>query len=344
MTFREWIAELTYPARSTSVVFAMVTFFLLFQLITLASLFGLWLAVAVLPAYFRYLTLVGEARARGVDAAPPGIEYFTLVGNLWTFFPAVLGFLIGFGVYAVADAFGIVAAIVFWVLCAAIYPATIAVLVITHSPAQSINPLAIYRLITLSGNSYWYAPSTGLLPILVPIVFGFLPGWVQTFFYLYLSVALFAVCGAVTRRQNLIEEVDIPDAREPDETVVLARLGKQRTSVLNHAYGLSSRDNRKGGLDHVYKWLRDDPDPAEGWTWFFESMLRWEIKEPALFFAQEYLKRLLADRQQVAAVKLMMRCRMLNEQWKPLPEDREAAIAAARACDNAELASVLERN
>ena len=72
-------------------------------------------------------------------------------------------------------------------------------------------------------------------------------------------------------------------------------------------------------------------------------MLRWEVSEPSLFFAQEYLKALLADGQQVNAVKLMMRCRMLNETWKPLAEDRHAAIAAARACDNEDLASVLER-
>ena len=344
MTIREWLAELAYPVRSTATVVAIITFFLLFELIRLAGLLGLWLAIAVVPAFSRYLTMIGEARARGVDAEPPGIEYFTLVGNIWTFFPAVLGALIAFATFWIADAFGTTGVIVFGILSAAIYPATVSVLIITHSPLQSINPVAIYRLISLSGDGYWYAPSTLLLAyFMLTEVFSGLPEPLMRLLELYLIVTTFAVCGAVTRKRRLIDEVDIPEALEPDENVIAEQLEQQRTSVLNHAYGFASRDNRKGGLDHVYKWLREDPDPAAGWKWFFEHMLRWEVREPSLFFAQEYLKRLLADGQQVNAVKLMLRCRMLEENWKPLAEDRPAAIAAARACDNADLASVLER-
>ena len=48
-----------------------------------------WLMVVTIPAFLRYLTLIAEARAEGRDAAPPGIEYFTPVGNAWTLFPVI---------------------------------------------------------------------------------------------------------------------------------------------------------------------------------------------------------------------------------------------------------------
>ncbi len=345
MTIKEWLAELAYPFRSTATVVAIMTFFLLFELIRLAGFLGLWLAILVVPAFARYLTMVGEARAKGVDADPPGIEYFTLVGNVWTFFPLVLAVLMALATSWIADEYGVTGVIVFGIVSAAIYPATVSVLIITHSPVQSMNPVAIYRLISLSGDAYWYAPATLLLAyFMLTEVFGGLPGVLTRLLELYLVVATFAVCGAVTRKERLIDEVDIPEAPEPDANVIAARLEQERTAVLNHAYGFASRDNRDGGLNHIYKWLREDPDPADGWQWFFEHMLRWEVREPSLFLAQEYVKRLLADGQQVNAVKLMLRCRMLDERWKPLAEDRPAAIAAARACDNEDLASVLERS
>ncbi len=345
MTIREWLAELAFPVRSTAALVAVITFFVLFELINLAGLLGLWLALAVAPAFFRYLTMIGEARAKGIDAEPPGIEYFTLVGNTWTFFPAVLFALFAFAAIRIADAFGVTGVVIFGILAAAIYPATVSVLIITHSPVQSINPVAIYRLISLSGDGYWYAPSTLLLAYFVLTeIFDGLPGPLTRLLAIYLLVATFAVCGAVTRKRRLIDEVDIPTAMEPDEIAVAEQLEQQRTSVLNHAYGFASRDNRKGGLDHVYKWLSEDPDPVAGWQWFFEHMLRWEVREPSLFFAQEYLRRLLAGGEQVNAVKLMLRCRMLDESWRPLAGDRPAAIAAARACNNEDLASVLERS
>ena len=111
---------------------------------------------------------------------------------------------------------------------------------------------------------------------------------------------------------------------------------------MNHAYGFISRGNRAGGLDHILTSIQRDPDPASAWPWFFEKMLAWEHDEEALHFARHYLKRLLLDEDRIAAVKVMMRCRLVNELFRPFDEDIERAIDAARACDNRELVSLLE--
>jgi putative membrane protein insertion efficiency factor len=118
-------------------------------------------------------------------------------------------------------------------------------------------------------------------------------------------------------------------------------LRKERAAVLNHAYGFISRDNREGGFKHIYDRLERDPDPDDAWSWFFDQMMLWEIKEPAQLFAQNYLTRLLHDGDYSKAVKVITRCRYVNESFLPLADDRELAREAAEACGNEDLAGKL---
>lgn len=116
---------------------------------------------------------------------------------------------------------------------------------------------------------------------------------------------------------------------------------RERTKVLNHAYGFISRDNRAGGLDHVYQRIVIDPNPDSAWAWFLNQMLLWEVSDAALDFSQQYLRRLLYKEDHVAAVKLMLRCRLINESFQPLAEDRPLALVAAEHCQNDELIKFL---
>lgn len=343
MSLREFFEELTYPVRSGSTLVALLTFVALFSLARAAGMLGIWLAIATIPAFLRYLTMIAEARAQGRDAAPPGIEYFTLVGNVWTLFPVIPIVVIASLAGASRDAFGDAAAMAVAAVFALVFPALIAVLVITHSPLQSIDPRALFRFIRGCGKRYWYAPATAILSIVLATVLQSLPHFVLNVVEMYLLVVLFAVTGAVTRGSGLFADVDLPEAAEPGEEKQGQRLSRQRAKVLNHAYGLVSRGNREGGLEHIYGWLADDPDPDRAWRWCFEQMLLWEDRHPALVFAQQYLGRLLAHGAQVGAVKLMLRCRLVDEAFRPLSADMPRAIAAAQACNNPELADALSR-
>jgi len=121
-------------------------------------------------------------------------------------------------------------------------------------------------------------------------------------------------------------------------------LRKERAAVLDHAYGFISRDNREGGFQHIHNRLEEDPDPDDAWSWFFDQMMLWELKEPALLFAQRYLTRLLHDGDYSKAVKVLTRCRYVNDSFLPLTDDRELACEAAQHCGNEEMAGVLERS
>lgn len=343
MSLRDYLRELAYPASSSATLIALVTFVMLTGLVIFAGLFGIWLAVVTVPAYLRYLTMIAEARAKGIEAAPPGIEYFTLVGNAWTLFPVVPVLVMAFLIRETGEAFGDLPATFVALGFAALLPAIVGVLVITHSMLQSIDPRAIDRFIRGCGAAYWFAPATAVLVVLVPWLFGFLPIWVQLIMVMYLIAALFAVIGAVTRQPNLYDEIDMPDATEPDVEKVLAGLSRNRIKVVNHAYGFASRGNRDGGLEHIYDWLVKDPDPDAAWPWFLEQLLRWEDTYPALLLAQQYLGRLLQHNDKVGAVKLMLRCRLVNAEFRPLTADLPAAMVAAEACKNNELLQALSR-
>lgn len=343
MSLRDYLRELAYPASSSATLIALVTFVVLIRLALFAGLFGIWLAVATIPALLRYLTMIAEARAKDVEAAPPGIEYFTLVGNLWTLFPVIPVLAMAYLVSETGATFGDLPATFVALGFAAFLPAIVGVLVITHSALQSIDPRAIDRFIRGCGAAYWYAPATAVLVVLVPTLLGFLPDWVLLIIEMYLVAAFFAVIGAVTRQSKLFDEVDMPDAMEPDVEKVLAGLSRDRIKVVNHAYGFASRGNRDGGLEHIYDWLVKDPDPDAAWPWFLDQMLRWEDTYPALLLAQQYLGRLLEHNDKVGAVKLMLRCCLVNAEFRPLTADLPAAMAAAEACKNDELLQALSR-
>jgi len=343
MSLRDYLRELAYPASSSATLIALVTFVLLLGFARFAGMFGIWLAVVTIPAFLRYLTMIAEARARDTEAEPPGIEYFTLIGNLWTLFPVIPVLVIAFLVRETGETFGDLPAIFVALGLTALLPAIVGVLVITRSALQSIDPRAIDRFIRRCGGGYWYAPATAVLIVLVPTLLGFLPVWIQIVVEVYLISAFFAVIGAVIRQSDLFDEIDMPDAMEPEVEKVLAGLQSDRIKVVNHAYGFASRGNRDGGLEHIYDWLVKDPDPDAAWPWFLDQMLRWEDTYPALLLAQQYVGRLLEHNDKIGAVKLMLRCRLVNEEFRPLSADLPAAISAAEACRNDDLARVLSR-
>ncbi len=337
------LRALAYPATNVAVLLSATMLFLLMRFAAWGGILGLFLIALLLPALLRYQMRILDARAKGEDPGPLQAEDLMWLHHPWSLFQVVhLGIIIAVIYYAVST-FGYGAILPTAAVLAAVLPASLAVLAITRAPLESLNPIAIGRLIDRAGGSYWVLPSylvaaTALLtwldsrpiPTLVADGAGF-----------YLNLVFYALIGTVLRPFELHEEVDIHEPVEPERAVVHAKLEAERTNVLNHAYGFISRDNRAGGLRHIESWLRQDPDPESAWQWFFDQMMRWEIREPALVFAQSYVHELLAAGEQRTASKVMLRCLHANDNFKPLPDDMSAAIEAAEAAGNQELAARL---
>lgn len=341
MTTVDFLDALTAPLRSATTFVVMLTFYGLLTLADAAGPFGLWLAVAVIPALFRYLVMLADARARGVDAPPPAIEYFSLAGNIWTLFP-VLPALLFSQAYTLIASSGEIWGIVFALLAVFVFPAMMGVLILTHSPLEALNPVALTRFVRACRPSYPFAVTVALTLIALPYILAAMPARVTALLALTLTFSLYCVIGELIRRHRLLDEVDIPAPREPDD-VNDVRLERQRVAALNHAYGFASRGNLTGALAHIEDGLRRDPDPLAARGWYFERMLDWDDPLHALTFGQHYLHELLAAGDQLRAVKLLLRGRLIDDRFRPLPEDVGAAVAAARACRNDELAEQLGR-
>jgi hypothetical protein len=338
------IREVLYPLTEMAVLLGMIVLFLLGALAKAAGILGLWLAVIIVPAYFRYLLYLLEARANGLDATVLGAELFSIIENFWSLFPLILVCLLIWGEYFLLNHFPLAVAIVPGVVVLLLFPASMAVLAMSRSPIESLNPAALFVLIKSCHPDYILIPIviaaiTVAISYLVKLDF---PGVVIYALSMYASVLMFTLTGSVVHTNAAKIKVDIPPPMEADAEQLDADLTRERTQVLNHAYGFVSRGNRQGGLQHIQDWIGKEVDVAAAYRWFFEQMLKWESKDAALFFAQKYLSMLLAEQRDIDALKLISRCRLEDARFKPLPEDRHEAFAAAERQHHDELCEYLK--
>jgi hypothetical protein len=337
--------EFVYALSNGSVLLAFALLFVVFEFAVHGGILGLVVALMILPAFFRYLMVILESRARGDDPGPLDVDHLLWFGNAWSLFLIVHVAVAFYSTWFLGSLFGLAGMLAAGTLIAAVSPASLAVLAITRSPVECLRPGSVGGVIRRCGTAYWILPTYFLFAALL---IWFLstrswPDFVVELIALYLVFASFALIGAVVRPCQFHKEVGIHDPLEPDQESVDEQLQSERTAVLNHAYGFISRDNRAGGFKHIRDWLQRDPLPDHAWQWFFDQMMRWEIKEPALVFAQTYLGRLLRDEDYDAAVKVIVRCRFVNDDFLPLPEDRTLALEAAEHCGNEELIGLLEQ-
>ena len=347
----DFLREITVPARSPSVLFALILFFGLLQIVLMSQVIGqvIFLVLAgqllvfVLPAFLRYQMVILQARAYGREPDALDIDLFPWVGRLWTLFPVVHVVAFTYVVYLSGAYFGSGVALGIALAYATVLPASLMTLAMTHSVLASLNVVTLFHLIKRLGFVYLIGPVFVVVATwsVVKINVQYNNDLLTEFVSLYLVFAAFALFGGLVQPLDLQREVDIPLPDGPDEDLERERHLLNRTAVLNHAYGIVSRGNREQGLQHIFDVLAEDPYDDAGWAWFFDAMMQWENPEAALAFAQRYVHELLRSGENVKAVKLMMRCRLVNPAFRPLPEDLELAAAAAEDCHNEELASFL---
>jgi hypothetical protein len=331
------LREVAYPLSNFTVLFANVGFALIGTFVIAAvslgpfGLFSLLLAVVSLPAFFRYALYLLEARAQGKQAPAVGIELFNLAENFWGLFPLVfLAVAVWLNIYVYLNVAS-VAALVLLVLFFLLYPASMAVLAITRSPLGSLNPVNVIHMIRLCGRDYLWIP-TALIAVMfvISLLFRF-DLWLLAYVAaaIYGFFLLFTLTGTVLHANRIMDEIDIEDPLEPSEDEIAGDLLKERRNIATHAYGFVSRGNRDGGLKHIRQRIDEEADADAACRWFFLEMMRWESKDAALFFAQDYFAHLLAEQLDNDALKLISQCLHEDPRWKPLQRDRAAALELA---------------
>ena len=332
MAPRELAKEIAYPFTEMAVLLGMAGFALLAVLAQAAGILGLWLAILLVPAVFRYLLALLEARANGRPAPVAGIEMFNIADNFWTLTPLVILAVAIWGGFLLAHEGHVAASRTAGLVFLAVLPASLAILAITRSPVESLNPLAWWRMVRACGADYAFAamvpPLAALLAALLPL--DGMPAVVAGLCWSYPVFLLCTLTGAILHGNEVALQVRLPNPVEAGAGDVAAGREAGRRKVLNHAYGFASRGNLDGGLAHLRAAIGGDPEPGEARRWYFERMLQWESKTCALVFAQEYLGWLLAQERETEALKLLTRCFLVEPAFRPLPADRDGAVELAR--------------
>ena len=308
MSATDIVRVMLAPLREFTILAPLLMFWTLIAIGILGGPFGILVLALTLPPLFRYLSFIVESYANGQVPSAFDAEFFNWVGTMWTMFPLLLAILFGIAGYYATSAWGSAGMWLVIVLAAGIVPSSMAVLAITHSALQALNPLALLRVYDRAGAVFLVAPLYFLALAVVTIEVGGLPPWARIVTTLFTIFSVAALTGA-----------------------------------LNHAYGFISRDNREGGFRHLFGEIAKDPDPAAAWDWYFRRMLGWEQKNHALFFAQHYVRDALQHGEEKRALKATMRCLYEDPQFRPFSEDVTPLLGAAERAGNAELVEVLKR-
>lgn len=333
------VRELKFPLTDTVALIAIVAFTLLTLVAREAGIFGLWLAVILVPALWRYYLMLLEARAHGKSAPVAGIETFNPIDNFWSLTPLVLIALSIWGSVVLHRQVSPLAGQAFALALVAVLPASAAVLALTRSPFEALDPRAITRMIVACGPAYVLAPASLLLSGTIVGVLEAVgaPGIVVIAATYYAMFLLFTLTGSLLFERNVQISISIPEPLQPAEDLVNDRRVRARRGVLTHAYGFFARDNRSGAMAHLLDALQREAHDDDAWRWYLGEMFKWESKDGALMFAQVCLHRLLQEERDVAAVKLILRCLLEDPRFRPLPDDRDAAQALLARMNRSDL-------
>lgn len=343
MSAADLLRAILAPLREFTILAPLLMFWVLIALGIWGGVLGIFLLILTLPPLFRFQSFIVESYAHGRVPGAFDAEFFSWAGTAWTMLPLLLAIAFGLAGYAATSAWGTTGTWLVVILAAFIVPASLAVLAITHSALQALNPLALLRVYDRAGPLFLLAPLHALVLVAVTIEIGPLALWLRVFTTLFTLFSIASLCGSLIAPVRLVDDVYIPDAALPGEREIVADLEKARTAALNHAYGFISRDNRAGGFDHLFDEIARDPDPLAAWDWYLNRMLGWEQRDHALFFAQYYLRDALRHGEEQRALKATMRCLYENEQFRPFREDAPLLAQAAERSGNVELAEVLKR-
>lgn len=345
MRATELLRELAYPFTQLAIVLAMLFFYALFWLSERAGLLGIGLLIIAVPAYLRYLVLLLEDRAHGRSAPVPSIETFSLWSDPWSLVTLVHVAAVIAAITALEYAGIAEANVIVGVAAALVLPAAFAVLGVTHSPLESLNPLAVVRMVRACGWTYLVVPATvlSLATLLAALDELGLPEWLGNIGTAYIYLLAFSLTGTVLRGRGIVFDVGIGSSDEEDPEAMLEDLKKRRQDVANHAYGFISRGNCNGGLAHIREWLQTEANVSEAAQWFFNEMMRWELKDAALQFGQDCLSHFLRHGEEQRALKLISACLHVDGRWKPRADDRPATIALVEKYARDDLRRLFDR-
>jgi hypothetical protein len=340
------------PLASGSLIVAAAFFGVLLTFTSVAGLFGLWAMFVLVPALWHYCHAVLLAAAQGRRTIPTvEIDRLNPLGGwrvsahfivVWLFLLMLL-YVEPFGSEGLGAGLN-------WAAVLAtlfVFPASAAVLGITQSLEDAMNPRGVARLIRILGPAYvaLVAPCVALafVAVLAPIYI--FPRLSFPALILSNSIAVWALLATFVAADILIRqnrtEFAIPGEMEGDAERTRRLQQRDWRNTLDLAYASIRSGLVAEGYDALRRLSAEHGDSAEIQYWLFENMLEWEDRTHALQVGARLLERRVAAGDLYGALELFTRCRRLAPGFTVAPDDASALAAFARSLGRHGLADEL---
>jgi hypothetical protein len=299
---------------------AAVTFGAGLALASLAGLLGLWLGFILLSWFGKYLFVVINRVAHGIDAPVMSIEMMNPLSN-WR----GLGLIAIVGsVWYLTDALGAwLGANLVTALRAALLlalPATIAVLAIDGNPLKAVNPLALWRVAVGLGPWYWLviavAIAIGLIASIVTPAIG--SRFLQFTVMLTVLLALASLLGGALYERRAQLGIDAWYSPERAAARSAKVTTSERDKFIDEVFALARNESHTNAWHAIERRLSEHAHADSEYDWLLDELARVEDPRHLERLRQQYLDRLIRGRRGGAAVKTLERI------WRTAPEFRPA--------------------
>jgi hypothetical protein len=264
------------------------------------SLFGLPLELLLLSWFAKYAFILFDNTVRGFDE-PPALDISMM--NPYGEIRPTVALLIVSGMAALTwtayERVGPAAAYVIGVLFALAAPSSIAVLGLESNALQAVNPIAWMQIIHGLGAYYWLtlglvAAEFALLYLLGHLPLGLVLQYASGMFGTLSAFSLLA--GALYERRDPLGLVTWVS---PERIAEKQRQEdhRQDEKVITEAYGLMRTMRHQDSWRMLQSWLEAQGFSPEAYRWLTEQTDRWEDPRYAMRLAQDWVERLLTQKQ-----------------------------------------------
>ena len=318
---RRLLSLLFLPARPVPLVL-IASFALGLTLAVKAGLLGIPLALILLSWYFKYAYVVLDTTLRGFDEPPVlSVDMVNPASEQRPLGQLLIIAVFYAGTRAAQPLIGAAAVSVLRLAALALLPACIAVLGVSRSIFDAVNPAMLLKTIRILGAWYLVLVAAVALPVAIAW-FLFVHGaalHVTVAFALLMfgGLATFSLIGGVLYQKRAELGIDAWKAPERDRERVDRETHKRHERVIDELYGHWRGGARTEARQAAEQWLAARNYDFEEFDWLCERLLLWPDRRLAHRLAQDEITRLLEAKRSSQALKVARRHLTADADFRP---------------------------
>jgi hypothetical protein len=318
---RRLLSLLFLPARSTPLVL-IASFALGLTLATKAGLLGIPLALILLSWYFKYGYVVLDSTFRGFDDPPVlSVDMVNPASEQRPFGQLLIIAVFFGGTRAIEPLIGATVVSGLRMAALALLPASVAVLGVTRSVFEAVNPSVLVKTIRILGLSYLVLVAAVALPVAIAW-FLFVRGTdlhltLALAFLMFGGLATFSLIGGVLYDKRAELGIDAWKAPERERERADRETNKRHERVIDELYGHWRGGARTEARQAAEQWLAARNYDFEEFDWLCERLLLWPDRRLAHRLAQDEITLLLEAKRASQALKVARRHVAADADFRP---------------------------